>query len=69
MKIVWSIFFVLANSTSKEELTDLGQASAFLLRDLQKSSLDFTGHPESDAFIFRCHGFCRILDLSEVRRK
>src|ERR1700693_6093934 len=61
MNIGGPFFFVLMNSTSEKELANLGQAPIFLPSDMQQGSLDLTGHPEADAFVFRCHDFARIL--------
>jgi hypothetical protein len=55
MKIVRPILFVFLNPAPEKKLTDLGQASAFLLRDLQQGSFDFAGYPESDAFVLCWH--------------
>jgi len=53
MKIAGSVLLIFVNAAFEKEFANLGHTSAFLLGDLQQSSLDFARHSETDALVFR----------------
>ena len=55
MEVSGSFSLVLVNPAPKKQFANLGQASAFLLSDLQKGNFDLAGDSESNPFVFGCH--------------
>ena len=55
MEVSGSFSLVLVNPAPEKQFANLGQASAFLLGNLQKSNLDLAGDSETNSFVFGCH--------------